>query len=335
MRQAAAGDVSGLFTVRSGGGIVLPMWLERRSVFQYPYAAVVALGMFDGVHLGHEALLKHCRQAARAQHLHALAYAFSTHPQALLGKAPQMLSTPGEKAVRMAQLGMDAVLMPPFTREIARMQAADFITLLQQRVPVRRVVIGFNHRFGAGRKGDAEMLARMGRSLGFTVDVLEPVQMQGKPVSSTRVRQALSQGDAALAARLLGRDYSVAGRVENGKRLASKLGFPTANITVPALKQIPLCGIYASRIRVAGQWLDAVSNVGVNPTTDPMDSPVRIETHIPGFVGDIYGQWVRVDFVRRLRDEIRFDSLDQLRSQVMRDIRAAQAVHRSPGPKHR
>lgn len=309
------------------------MWLERRENFEYPHESVLALGMFDGVHLGHEALLNRCLQAAKQDKIHALAYTFSTHPQALFTTAPKMLSTPGEKTSRMADLGLNAVLMPPFSRSIAQLEAEEFIAMLLHCVPVRRLVVGFNYTFGAQRKGDAQMLKRFGQSKGFAVDVMEPVLLDGAPISSTRVREAIDLGNVSLASNLLGRPYSVSGVVENGKHLASKLGFPTANIAAPKLKQIPLCGIYASRIRVAGQWLDAVTNVGVNPTTDPKDTPVRLETHIPGFVGDIYGQRVRISFLQRLRDETKFDSVEQLRDQVMVDIQAAQAVHRQAAKK--
>lgn len=304
------------------------MWLEWRSDFKYTEPNVVALGMFDGVHVGHQALLSRCREAAIAKGLRAAVYTFSTHPQAIFSVAPGMLSTPGEKAYLMQQAGMDAVIMPPFTREIASMQPVEFIQDLRARIPFEHVVVGYNYTFSKNRSGDVELLTQLGREMGFEVDIVQPVQMEGEPISSTRVREALAKGDDQLAAKLLERFYSVAGRVETGKKLASKLGFPTANIRVPAEKVIPLHGVYATRIRVAGQWLDAVTNVGTNPTTDGDHAPIRIETHIPGFVGDIYGQWVRIAFVKRMRDELRFNSVEELRNVVQQDIRDSRVIHR-------
>ena len=292
--------------------------------------SAVALGVFDGVHLAHRAILGTAVSRARAQDLHALACTFDRHPMEILqpDRAPVAITTLDEKLGLIAETGVDATLVVPFTRELASVEAEAFVKdVLLTRMHAREVVVGFNHRFGRGARGDAALLQSLGGRLGFQAHVVAPLEMDGVPVSSTEIRGALQRGDVGLAGRFLGRPYGLSGTVTAGAGRGRTLGFPTANIEPDRALLVPR-GVYLGRVSVEGRPRPAVVNIGVRPTFG--ETTVAVEAHLLDFTGDLYGRPVRLDLLDRLREEMRFGSVDELKAQIARDIAAARA-HKAVG----
>jgi len=289
-------------------------------------ASVVALGVFDGVHLGHRAILGTAVARARSAGLEALACTFDRHPSEVLqpGRAPAMITTLDERTALIGEAGVDGVVVLEFTRELAAVEPEAFVkdTLLG-RLRARAIVVGFNHRFGRGARGDARLLEGLAGRLGFQAHVVPPMVVDGAPVSSSEVRAALQRGDVAAAARCLGRPYAIVGGVTAGAGRGRSLGFPTANVDSDRILLVPK-GVYRGRLEVEGRWHLAVVNVGVQPTFG--ETTLAVEAHLPDFTGDIYGRVVRLEFVDRLRDELRFPSVEALREQIARDVAAARAA---------
>lgn len=288
-------------------------------------ASVVALGVFDGVHLAHRAILGTAVTRARAAGLEALACTFDRHPSEVLqpGRAPAMITTLDERAALIGEAGVDAVVVLPFTRQFAAVEAEAFVKdVLLGRLRAREVVVGFNHRFGRGAGGDAELLQSLGERLGFQAHVVPPLVVDGVPVSSTEIRAALQRGDVAVATRFLGRPYAIAGSVTAGAGRGRTLGFPTANVE-PDRVVLVARGVYRGRLEAEGRSHLAVVNVGVRPTFG--ETTLAVEAHLPDFSGDLYGRMVRLQFLDRLREEMRFPSVEALREQIARDVAAARA----------
>jgi riboflavin kinase/FMN adenylyltransferase len=295
-------------------------------------AAAVTVGNFDGVHLGHAALCEAVVREARAASGEAAALTFDPHPSRVLApeRAPATLTTIAQRAELLAGLGVDRVAVVPFTRELSHVPAEEFARrLLSEALGARVVVVGFNFRFGSGRKGDVTALEVLGRTLGFRVVAVPPVVVDGAPVSSTRVREALARGAVEAAAGLLGRDYFVDGAVIRGVGRGRTLGIPTANLD-PVNEILPGGGVYAARVRVPGeaQSVAAVVNVGRRPTFG--GGATLVEAHLLDFEGDLYGRELRVAFAARLRDEQRFSGPDVLKKQIARDVAAARQLLRGP-----
>jgi riboflavin kinase / FMN adenylyltransferase len=284
----------------------------------------VALGNFDGVHRGHQALVRVVATLARSHAGTPVALTFDPHPARVLApeRAPTPLMTLDDKCAALRAAGIEAVAVLPFTAEVARQGAEEFVrTLLGGTLGARWVAVGRDFRFGHGRAGDVDLLGRMGQELGFEVHVVEPVLHAGLPISSTRVREALAQGAVDEAALLLGRAYEVAGPVVAGDARGRTLGFPTANLG-PIEVTLPTAGVYAAWCELPdASRIPAVLNVGRRPTFDGRD--VRLEAHLLGWSGDLYGARVRLAFVRRLRAEQRFPGPDALRAQIAADVAAA------------
>jgi riboflavin kinase/FMN adenylyltransferase len=295
-------------------------------------APAVAVGNFDGVHRGHQALAAAALEEARRLGGTAAVLTFDPHPARVLqpGRAPSALMTLDQKAEVLAALGIHHLAVLEFTPEVAAQDAGEFVRgVLSGALGARVVVVGANFRFGRGRAGDAALLEGLGRTLGFAVRVVEPVLHDGEPVSSTRIREAVEQGAMERAAALLGRDYVVDGQVVKGDARGRALGFPTANVD-PVNETLPARGVYACWFRVAGEerrWPAAV-NVGQRPTFQGQG--LSVEAHLLGFSGDLYGKEARVSFVQRLREEQRFDGVEALRAQIEKDIARARAVLRAP-----
>jgi riboflavin kinase/FMN adenylyltransferase len=292
--------------------------------------SAVALGVFDGVHLAHRAILGTAVSRARARDLHALACTFDRHPMEVLqpDRAPVAITTLDEKLGLIAETGVDATLVVPFTRELASVEAEAFVKdILLTRMHAREVVVGFNHRFGRGARGDAALLQSLGARLGFQAHVVAPLEVDGVPVSSTEIRAALQRGDVGLAGRFLGRPYGLSGTVTAGAGRGRTLGFPTANIEPDRALLVPR-GVYLGRVSVEGRPRPAVVNIGVRPTFG--ETTVAVEAHLLDFTGDLYGRPVRLDLLDRLREEMRFGSVDELKAQIARDIAAARA-HKAVG----
>lgn len=293
--------------------------------------SVVTVGTFDGVHLGHQAIIRYLVERAEAQNGRSTVVTFDPHPRAVVqGQAVPLLTTPEERADVMEGLGLDRFLVVPFTKEFSQLRAEAYVEdFLVGTVGLKEIVVGYDHHFGRGREGDRALLERMGKKLGFSVDVIAAQEVGGGGVaSSSAVREALlERGDAKGAAAMLGRPYSLAGTVARGEGRGRTIGFPTANVSPDdARKLMPRRGVYAVRAKVPGYEapFDAMANVGLRPTFDGKET--RLEVHLLGFEGELYGQRLRIHFVRRLREERRFDSPEALAEQLSKDRARCRSV---------
>lgn len=288
---------------------------------------VVTVGNFDGVHLGHQAILK--RVCGRAQELNCQSVALTFEPHPLKVLRPQsnlpLLTTPAQKLELLRETGLAVVVVLPFTPEFARLPARDFVRdYFVERLRVREVVVGHDYGFGYRREGNIDLLREMGRDLGFSVQVVWGVEVEGAVVSSSLIRALLKLGKVAEARRLLGRNYGVAGRVVAGKgRGAKLLGVPTANLESEN-DLLPATGIYAVWVVKNGQRLPGVANIGTCPTFD--NGELSLEVHLLDFNDDLYGERLKVEFVARLREERRFPSIEALAGQIRADIDQARRV---------
>lgn len=288
-------------------------------------AASVTVGNFDGIHLGHQALVHEAVAGARAASGTSVVLTFEPHPSRVLSpdRAPASLMTLDQKAEVLAGLGVDRMAVLPFTRELSEQEPEAFARdVLAVCLGARRVVVGSNFRFGRGRGGDVVRLETLGHSLGFAVRAVEPVWHEGGPISSSRVREALARGAVASARDLLGRDFFVDGRVVRGDGRGRTIGVPTANLE--SLNEIlPRAGVYAGRARTPdGVVRPAAINIGRRPTYEQQDT-FALEAHILGFEGDLYGAPLRVAFVERLRDERKFPDTEALVAQIRADVAQA------------
>ena len=285
--------------------------------------SVVALGIFDGVHLAHRAILDVAVARARQGSATSVVCTFDPHPAEVLqpDRAPLPITTLDERLALIAESGVALAVVIPFTAAVAAIEPEVFVTeILAGRLGAREVVVGFNHRFGHRARGDARMLRDLGARVGMHAEIVPPMDLDGTPVSSSAIRSALQWGDVSAAARLLGRPYFVAGDVVEGAGRGRSLGFATANL-LPERPLLTPPGVYACRFVVDGTPHGAVVNAGVRPTFE--EKVFTIEAHLLDFTGDLYGRRARLDFVERLREEQKFPSIDALKTQVALDIAAA------------
>jgi riboflavin kinase/FMN adenylyltransferase len=282
---------------------------------------VVVIGNLDGVHRGHQAVLRQARAIADARGLSTLALTFDPHPgQVLRGHAPPRLCTLERRVELLRRHGADDVVVQPFTLELSHTSPEGFAQeLLADRLGARALVVGEDFRFGAGRAGDLPMLRALGGRLGFDVVVAEVAGDEHGRFSSTRVREAIAAGELDAATHLLGRRHSLSGVVETGDRRGRTIGFPTANVGA-VTEVLPPYGVYA----VFAGDRPAVMNLGLRPTVD--GKSLRIEVHLFDFDGDLYGQAMRVHLVRRLREERKFGGLEELKAQIAKDADAARGM---------
>lgn len=286
----------------------------------------VALGVFDGVHVGHRAMLAYLVRGARRAGARAIAATFDPLPEVALGQeAPGgSLSTATERARLLHAAGADDVAVFRFDAEFAAQTPDRFLERVCDAGAVQRIIVGHGFRFGAGREGDEATLEAAGRRRGFEVTTLEPVVLEGGIISSTRIRDALRSGDLAAAERLLGAPYMADGVVAHGQRRGRELGYPTINVATPAEKLLPRDGIYACRVQVGETTHAAATSLGTRPTFGP--GPRTLECHLLDFAGDLYGAPVRVTFVRRLRDELTFSGPAALAEQIAKDVEETRAA---------
>jgi len=285
--------------------------------------SAVALGVFDGIHLGHRAILGAAVALARRQGLAALACTFEPHPMEVLrpGRAPLPLTTLAERLELIAETGVDVAMIIPFTPAVAALEPEAFVRdVLVEALRARHVVVGFNHRFGRRARGDARLLETLGGALGLETHVVPPTTVDGVPVSSSEIRASLQAGDLARAARFLGRPWAVRGEVVRGAGRGKSLGFPTANVKPDRPLALPP-GVYACHVVVDSTRYRAVTNIGVRPTFG--ETTLALETHLLEFSGDLYGSRITIQFLRRLRDERKFADHEALRSQIALDVKAA------------
>jgi riboflavin kinase/FMN adenylyltransferase len=292
---------------------------------------VASIGNFDGVHLGHQAIVARLLEHAAATGLPARVVLFEPQPLEFFRPEaiePRLMRL-REKLAALAGLGVDGVLCLHFDARLAGMPRENFVDrLLVQGLGVRHLVLGPDFRFGHKRLGDVEYLKSAGTTAGFGVEAVPPLLLDGERVSSTAVRQHLTGGDLAGAARLLGRPYTLHGRVSHGDERGRTIGFPTLNLPLRR-KAVSLRGVFAVRVTgLAAGPLPAVANLGVRPTVN--GTYPLLEVHVLDFAGQVYGRQVQVEFVQQLRDERRFDSLDALRAQIDLDVRAARAMFAKP-----
>jgi riboflavin kinase/FMN adenylyltransferase len=286
----------------------------------------VTMGTFDGVHRGHQALLKALIAGARAAGAASVLITYEPHPRCVLDPdhCPANLTTLDEKTWLLDQLGVDHLVVIPFTPQLAALSPAAFMQRLLRGIQVRRMVIGENHRFGHGQRGDPAFLRRLGTRHDFTVEVTPTLARGREPISSSRIRRLVLLGQVRAAAQLLGRDYFIRSTVEHGLKRGRELGFPTANLRISPNKLLPATGIYAARVDIQDRTYAGALSVGFRPTFG--SNSLTVEVFILDFDADLYDKLLTVWFVQRLRAEKRFASVAALQQQMTRDVDNARRI---------
>ena len=291
--------------------------------FTYP---VVALGNFDGVHVGHQILFKKAAEIASKKKGTSIAFTFEPHPLKVIApeKVPPLLTHFHKKMELIEACNIDSVICADFTRQFADQRPRDFSeNILKGKIGAKEVVVGFDYAFGRGREGTIPYLKKMGEEFGFVVHVVDPFQLDGLTVSSSHVRELIEAGNMESARKFLGRHYSIVGPVISGHKTGQAIGFPTANIDTSKV-QIPGTGVYAVRMIYQNNSFGAVANIGFNPTFHR--DRLSVEVHIFDFNQVIYGKEVEVEFISRIRSEIEFESKDELVVQIKKDIETAKVL---------
>ncbi|HLL75913.1 MAG TPA: bifunctional riboflavin kinase/FAD synthetase [Pyrinomonadaceae bacterium] len=292
---------------------------------------VLTLGVFDGLHLGHQLIVTTVVARARAVGAVPTVITFDPHPRAVLHpeSAPPLLQTFDQKIEALGVLGVEQTIVVRFTEGFARVRAEEFLRdVVRERLQAREVYLGRGFAFGYRREGDITLLRRVSERLDFRADEVPEVRLRGQRISSSKIRELLSQGRVNLARRMLGRPYGVEGQVVRGAERGRTLGFPTANLR-PENRVIPRGGVYVTATLIEGRWRRSVTNVGTRPTFE-RDAEPSVETYVMDWTGDLYGDVVRTRFLHRLRDERKFASLDELKRQISRDAsRAARYFERA------
>lgn len=287
----------------------------------------VAIGMFDGVHLGHQQVIKQAIFDARQHQGMSLAITFDAHPATIVAqeRAPALIYSLPQKLCEIESLGVDAVLLIHFDRAFSEKPGELFVRELAASLgQIYSVCVGSTFTFGHRRSGNVALLQALGRELKFQVHGLAAVSLNNDVISSTRIRQSIAAGDLDAAGQMLGRSYSICGAVLRGDQLGRKLGFPTANVDVRGLV-LPPFGVYAGHVKTAAGTFPAVANIGVRPTVASQPE-VKCELHLLDFAGDLYGQEIEVSFVEFFRSERKFDSIEALRQQIESDVASARAI---------
>ena len=287
---------------------------------KYP-RPVVALGMFDGVHLGHATVIRHAVDKAKAIDGTAIVFTFSNHPLSVIApeEVPLMIGSKNLRREIFAAMGVDVLIEIPFTKELSKKSPEEFLELLQDKIAPAYVVTGQNYTFGRFGRGNGRMLLREGENYGFKAEVCQTFTIDRKTVSSTRIRTLIAAGDLDSANQLLGRNFTYAGEVVNGDRRGRKIGFPTANLEIADNRAMLPNGAYIVRVKVRGQTFNGIANIGDNPTFKVARR--RLEVFIDNFNADIYGEEIFVSFVSKLREEKIFASVEELKSQLNEDLR--------------
>lgn len=298
---------------------------------------VLTIGNFDGIHIGHQRILRRVVQRARELGGTPMAMSFDPHPVKVLTpeRGLKLMTTNEEKARVMEAIGIEKLLLVNFNLEFARLEPDEFVKqILVDKLAPREIIVGHNYAFGKARKGTTAILRRRGKKYGFRLSVVRHAKLKGKVVSSSRTRMKIEKGRVEDAALLLGRPYVLEGAVVKGAgRGAKLLGYPTANINTNN-ELLPRSGVYAVKAKVSGQVHNGVANIGNNPTFDPGgQNKETLEVHIMGFSGDILGQRIRIYFLQRLRDEEKFPDALSLKKAIARDITEAEKIFKKKNPK--
>jgi riboflavin kinase / FMN adenylyltransferase len=286
---------------------------------------VLTLGVFDGLHLGHQLIMQTVVERARAVGAVPTVITFEPHPRAVLHpeSAPPLLQTFDQKIEALGVLGIEQTIVVRFDEDFSQIRAEDFLRdVIADRLHAKEVYLGCGFAFGHGREGNIDLLRRVSQGLGFFADEVPELRLRGRRVSSSRVRELLQQGRVGIARRMLGRPYGVEGRVMRGAERGATLGFPTANLQ-PQNRVIPRGGVYVTATLIDGQWRRSVTNIGIKPTFGEHNE-ATVETYVMNWSGDLYGDVVRVRFLHRLRAEKRFNSLDELKAQIQSDVERAE-----------
>lgn len=281
----------------------------------------MTLGTFDGVHLGHKLIIERLVEAARDVNSESLVLTFFPHPRTVLrsGAEIRMLNTLSEKSLLLGQLGLENLVVHPFDEAFAALEAEEFVSqVLVDAFHTRKIIVGHDHRFGKGRTAGFEDLVRFGEKYGFEVEQIPAREIDEISVSSTKIRKALESGDIPLANAYLGYDYFFSGKVVHGNKLGRTIGFPTANLFLEdAAKLVPANGVYGVWCRIAEQEVMGMMNIGNRPTVD--GTKLVTEVHFLDFEGDLYGQTLEIHLVGRVRDEVKFPSVEALKDQLSKD----------------
>jgi riboflavin kinase/FMN adenylyltransferase len=281
----------------------------------------LTIGVFDGVHRGHQEIIKKLTTGAHANDAPAVVLTFNPHPASVLsGHEIKCVTLPNERADLLGKLGVDVVITERFTRELSTVTAYDFMSRLIPQLGLQHLLIGYDFALGKGREGNAPRLMEIGLELGYTVEVVSALSDESGVISSTEIRKLIEVGNVAEAARLLGHPYSLHGPVIHGDGRGRIIEVPTANISYSHDKMIPAKGIYACWARLNDKKYLAAINIGTNPTFTPDKQSPNVEAHLLDFHQEIYGKDVRLEFVERLRDELKFNSVDKLLEQIWKDV---------------
>jgi riboflavin kinase/FMN adenylyltransferase len=293
---------------------------------------VLTLGVFDGLHLGHQLIMSTVVERARAIGSVPTVITFDPHPRAVLHpeSAPPLLQTFDQKIEAFGVLGIEQTIIVRFTRDFAQLEAEDFLRdVVRDRLQAVEVYLGRGFAFGRNREGNIELLRKVSEHLGFSADEVPEVRLRGQRISSSKIRGLLAEGKVNLARRMLGRPYGVEGRVVRGAERGRTLGFPTANLR-PENRVIPRGGVYVTATLIEGAWRRSITNIGTRPTFENDSAQPSVETYVMNWTGDLYGDVVRVRFLHRLRNERKFASIDELKQQIERDRdRASEYFERS------
>ena len=291
-----------------------------------PKETFLTIGVFDGVHMGHRYLLSNLKTRAQRENLLSLVITFNPHPQSVLHPHIQVprLSSIEDRVKLLEQTGMDLVLVLSFTPEVAQLRAREFVSLMKEHLKMHGLMVGPDFTLGRGQEGDINLLRSLGQEMGFSVEVVSPFTIDGEIVSSTLIRQSLAQGDIMKVERLIGRRVHLIGEVVTGDKRGRKLGVPTANLDMPLQQALPGDGIYATIAYVDGRQFASATNIGTRPTFG--NGKKTVETHLLNYEGDLYGKKIKVEFIKRLREEQFFASPEDLRTQIKKDIENATAI---------
>jgi len=288
---------------------------------------VLTIGNFDGVHKGHLIIFDKVKDRAKAIGGQSAVMTFEPHPIRVVkpGNGPPLITPTKQKLDLISDAGIDVIFCIPFTRQFASISAEDFVRdILVQRLGIKEIVVGYDYTFGFKRQGNISLLQEMGEKLGFKVHVVDPIRLDNALVSSTSIRELVQEGNLSEAKKLLGRDYQICGTVVKGKNRGGRLlGFPTANLKLID-ELIPKGGVYAVRAIINGKTYYGVTNIGYNPTFG--EEALSIETHLIDFSGDILGETIRVNFIKRLRDEKTYGSVEELAHQIAVDVQEAKEL---------
>ncbi len=287
----------------------------------------LSIGVFDGVHRGHHEIIQKLVSGAHAQHTPAIALTFDPHPASILaGHEIRCLTTPDERAYLLAALGVDVVITQRFTHDLSTATALEYMSRLKETLGFTRLLIGYDFALGKGREGNAARLAEIGVKLDYIVEVINALSDESGVISSTEIRKLISTGNVVEAAKLLGYTYGLSGTVIHGDGRGHRINIPTANIDYPKQKVLPANGIYACWATLGIEKFMAATNVGFNPTFTPEKQIQSIEPHLLDFDRDIYGEQVKLEFVARLRDELRFTSVEALLEQIHADVEKTREI---------